>query len=103
MENMQFMVDFNIPLGIQDQPKFQHLIPQQRMLINQYFMTGKLVSYALSLEKSRMWAVFNAQTEEEVIALVEKLPLTKYIRDYDISILTFYNILSNSIPAFSVN
>lgn len=102
-ENMQFMVDFTIPLSIQDQPKFQHLIPQQRSVINNYFMSGRLVSYALSLEKSRMWAVFNAKSEEEVITLVEKLPLTRYIRDYEISILTFYNIISNTIPAFSVN
>jgi hypothetical protein len=102
-EYMQFMVDFNIPLGVQDQPKFQRLIPQQRSLINSYFMDGKLVSYALSLEKSRMWAVFNAKSEEDVIVLVEQLPLTKYIRDYEISILTFYNMISNAIPAFSVN
>ena len=103
MDSLQFMVDFNIPLGLQEQPKFQNLIPMQRNIINSYFMNGKLISYALSLEKSRIWAVFNAQTEDEVIQLVEKMPLTKYIRDYDISVLTFYNIVMGSVPAFSVN
>jgi hypothetical protein len=96
----QFMVDFTLPLHLNE--RFTNSIPEQRAMVNDYFSEGKLVSYALALEKSKLWAVFAAETEFEVIHYVEALPLTRYMR-YTIAELTFHNSVMVRMPSFSVN
>ena len=99
-EMYQYMVDFTMPSVLND--RFTSRIPEQRAVVNQYFVDGKLVSYCVSLEKSKVWAVFNAETEDDVLSLVRGLPLSRYMQ-YQISSLTFYNVLTTKIPNFSVN
>jgi muconolactone delta-isomerase len=99
-EVYQFMVDFSMPALLTE--RFTRKIPEQRALVNEYFNEGKLVSYAVSIEKGRVWAVFNAESETEVNEMVQSLPLTRYMR-YSIATLTFYNILAMRMPQFSIN
>jgi Muconolactone delta-isomerase len=99
-EISQFMVDFTLPPILND--RFTTRIPEQRAKVNEFFMDGKLVSYAVSLEKSKLWAVFNAESESEVVAYIEALPLSRYMR-YTIAELTFYNLVASKMPAFSIN
>ncbi len=96
----QFMVEFTMPPVLND--KFTSTIPAQRAKINQMFGTGKIVSYAVSLENMKVWAVFNAETEGEANELAKELPLTKYM-NYKVNALTFMNILTARVPSFSVN
>jgi muconolactone delta-isomerase len=102
MENemFQFMVEFTMPPVLND--KFTSTIPAQRAKINQMFGTGKIVSYAVSLENLKVWAVFNAETETEANELANELPLTKYMK-FKVNPLTFMNILTARVPSFSVN
>ena len=99
-EMCQFMVNFTLPAVLSD--RFTEKVPEQRAVVNTYFAEGKLVSYAVSLEKAKSWAVFNAETETDVIEMVRALPLTRYMR-YEICPLTFYNIMIARMPLFSVN
>lgn len=99
-ETYQYMVDFTMPNILSD--RFTNRIPEQRLVVNQYFSEGKLVSYCVSLEKSKVWAVFNAETEEEVEGLITALPLTRFMT-YEICTLTFYNVVTSKVPHFSVN
>ena len=99
-EIRQFMVDFRMP-PVQNE-RFTSRIPDQRALVNQYFMDGKLATYGVSLEYARVWAVFNADSETEVLAWVRAMPLTRYMQ-FDIMPLTFYNVAGASVPDFSVN
>ena len=96
----QFMVEFTMPPVLND--RFTSTIPAQRAKINQMFSSGKIVSYAVSLENSKVWAVFNADTEAEANELARELPLTKYM-SYVVNPLTFMNILTARVPSFSVN
>ena len=102
MENemFQFMVEFTMPPVLND--KFTSTIPAQRAKINSLFGIGKIVSYAVSLENLKVWAVFNAETETEANDLARELPLTKYM-SYKVSVLTFMNVLTARVPSFSVN
>jgi muconolactone delta-isomerase len=102
MENemFQFMVEFTMPPVLNE--KFTSTIPAQRSKINQMFNSGKVVSYAVSLENAKVWAVFNAETEGEANELARELPLTKYM-SYKVNTLTFMNILTARVPSFSVN
>jgi muconolactone delta-isomerase len=99
-EMYHYMVDFTMPAVLTE--RFTSRIPEQRALVNRYFTDGNLVSYSVSLEKSKVWAVFIAETEEEVAALVKAMPLTRFM-SHSISILTFYNVLTSRLPSFSVN
>jgi muconolactone delta-isomerase len=96
----QYMVDFSLPTQLTD--RFTSRIPEQRARVNEYFADGKLVTYAVSLEGGKVWAVFNADSEDEVLAFIQAMPLTRFMQ-YIICPLTFYNVLTRQVPHFSVN
>ncbi|MCB0662897.1 MAG: hypothetical protein KDC24_09165 [Saprospiraceae bacterium] len=98
--DFQYMVDFTLPEMLSEE--FMGMIPFQRAKVNRLFRDGKLVNYALSLEHSKMWAVFNANSENEVLDIVKELPLSKFM-SVQISMLTFYNSLNEEMPVFSLN
>ena len=94
------MVDFTLP---QDLPEeFVSKIPQQRSAVNRLMQEGKLLNYSLSLENAKLWAVFSVESEGELHEIIQRLPLTRYMR-LKFHPLTFYNN-AMSIPAtFSMN
>ncbi|MEL6866618.1 MAG: muconolactone Delta-isomerase family protein [Bacteroidota bacterium] len=96
----QYMVDFTLPESLSEE--FMSLIPYQRAAINRLFKEGKLVNYALSLENSKLWAVFSANSEMAVMEIIADLPLTEYM-NVEISMLTFYNTTNPAMPHFSNN
>ena len=99
-EILQYMVDFTLPAILTE--RFTSRIPEQRALVNQYFTEGKLVSYGVSLESGKVWAVFNADSEIEVLKLIRSLPITQFCQ-FNIHAMTFYNVLTAKVPKFSVN
>ena len=79
------MVDFTFKDALSEE--FFDLIPYQRVVINKFFQQGKLVNYALSIENGKIWAIFNANTENEIWAMIKKLPLLKFM-EVEISLLS---------------
>lgn len=98
-DTTQYMVIFDIMYPNDDQ--FMALIPEQRSKVNRCFHEGKLMSYSLNQERSRLWAIFNVQNESELIGLIDSLPLSKYM-DYNYEELMFHNSL-HLIPSSSLN
>ena len=96
----QYMVDFTLPESLSDE--FLALIPYQRAVVNKLFSEGKLLNYSLSLENSKIWAVFSASSEMDVMDMVADLPLTEFM-NMEISMLTFFNTSEKEIPQFSMN
>ena len=95
-----YMVDFTMPEVLDEE--FMNLVPFQRSAVNKLFMEGKLLNYALSLENSRLWAVFSANSELDVMDMLTDLPLTPFMK-VEISLLTFYNTMYPKMPEFSKN
>ena len=79
------MVDFTMVGSVTEE--FLDLIPYQRVVVNKLFQQGKLVNYALSAEKAKLWAIFNADSENEVRKMVNSFPLSKFM-DVEISLLS---------------
>lgn len=103
MENnstLQFMVEFTLPTDLPEE--FVRKIPAQRNMANRLLSEGKILNYALSLQHSRLWAVFLAESEAELMEMVHRLPLTRYM-EVKISELTFYNAPMPLTSAFSAN
>ena len=98
-ENKQYMVEFDVYYHIDTD--FEAKIPMQRLAVSKLFAQGKLLSYALSKERTKLWGVFLVQSESELIKIVDQLPLTPYM-DYDYSELIFHNGIS-LIPSMSLN
>jgi len=96
----RFMVDFTLPEVLSEE--FMNMIPYQRAAINDLLAKGKLVTYALSLERSKLWAIFSAKSEMEVMKLINDLPLSNFLTA-DISLLTFHNTMEPEMPSFSIN
>ena len=96
----QFMVDFTLPTELSDE--FIDLIPYQRNVVNRYFSEGKLVNYALSLENAKLWAVFNAESEMEVMEMIVEFPLTRFMQ-VEICMLSIYNAPAPAALNFSLN
>lgn len=98
-EGKQYMVEFDVYYDIDNE--FESKIPKQRIAVSKLFDKGKLVSYSLSKERTKLWGVFHVESESELINIIESLPLTPYM-DYDYSELMFHNSLS-LIPSMSLN
>jgi muconolactone delta-isomerase len=98
--NLQFMVDFTMPKEMPDE--FVALIPRQRVAVNRLMNDGKLLNYSLALEHGKLWAVFNVESESELLEIVYDLPLTEFMK-VRVSELTFYNAANTFSNVFSVN
>ncbi len=97
---LEYMVDFTMPQRLSDD--FIERVPRQRSLINRYMKNKKLLSYALSLESYRMWAIFRVSSELELMQLIAELPLTP-LMDVSISTLTILNTAKEDFNEICLN
>ncbi len=95
----QYMVDFTLVGNLSEE--FMDLIPYQRVVVNKLFQQGKLVNYALSAEKAKVWAIFNADSESELLKMINSFPLSKFM-DVEISLLSQLDGQKTE-PVFSLN
>lgn len=94
-----YMVSFDLP-----QPfpiEFVEKIPAQRVLINELMAKGKLKSYSLSADRSKLWMILWALSEEEIYELIAEMPLGAWLLP-DVSQLMFHNTVEAMLP-FSLN
>ena len=96
----QFMVDFTLPQSLT--LEFKDLIPYQKMVVERFFDEGKLSTYAQSFETSKLWAIFNAKSEMEVMNMLADMPLTSFMQ-VDINMLSAFSTADNYLPQFSMN
>jgi muconolactone delta-isomerase len=80
---------------------FIQLIPEQRSMVKKMMEQRVLRSYALSLDRSRMWCIFAANSEFELLEEVSRLPLSQYLTPR-ICELMFHNSAEMTL-SFSMN
>jgi muconolactone delta-isomerase len=96
----QFMVDISLPSELTEE--FFSLIPKQRALVNQLFNQGKLTSYSLAIDRSKLWATIVAESEEDVVYILSLLPLRKFM-DVEIHQLAFHQNTTHNLARISMN
>lgn len=96
----EYMVTCDLPESFS--PDFIETIPKQRQKINELFKAGKLTSYSLALDRSKLWTVVLGETEEEVMEVLATFPLIDYLR-VDIHQLAFNDRARIVLPAMSLN
>ena len=95
----QFMAEFTMPDILSEE--FMELLPYQRAVVHKLFSEGQLANYALSYDNAKIWAIFNANSEMEVMEMIADFPIAPFLQ-VDISLLDIYNFNTAS-PVFSLN
>lgn len=93
------MVEFDLPEQIDE--AFMALIPKQRYVINAMLAEGQIKSYALSMDRARLWAIMYGDSEFEVMENISQMPLSDYMTPH-ISELMFHNS-ADALMQFSLN
>ncbi|TAF25689.1 MAG: hypothetical protein EAZ70_09705 [Runella slithyformis] len=96
----QFMVELTLPLQITED--FVQTIPRHRAKITELMEQGKVNSYALAADRSKIWCVVRAESELEVMDVIAELPLIGYLNPH-ISKLMFNNAVAFRLPLFNLN
>ena len=94
----RYMVQFSfMPFTLE----MEETIPRQRLIVDRLFDQGVLITYTLAADRSKLWAVFQADTESELLSYIESLPMTKF-SDYTYNEIMFHDS-SQFIPSISLN
>jgi hypothetical protein len=96
----EYMADIDLPTEFTEE--FLLLIPSQRAMVNRLMNDGVISSYAVSIEKGKLWMIVLAEDESSVSGLIDSFPIADHIR-YKIHRLTFHNSASFKMPSFSLN
>lgn len=95
-----FMIDITLPGLLTEE--FLSLIPRQRVQVNKLFGEGRLASYALSVDRSKLWVTLFAESEEEVATVISTFPLKKFM-ELRIYRLAFLESANANITRLSMN
>lgn len=99
LSQSQYMVVFDLPDDFTEE--MINTISRQRRKVDQYFQTGKLVSYTLAADRRLLWAIFSCNDVSELKKLVDKLPMTRFF-SYSYHDVMFHST-ANAFPSFSLN
>lgn len=96
----QYMIDFDLPEEMTSE--FLALIPAQRAQVNEMMEEGYITNYILSLDRSKLWVIVVAETEEEAWELIDEFPLRDFMKA-QLYELMFHNSISQGLPLISLN
>jgi muconolactone delta-isomerase len=96
----KYMVEMTLPEVLSKE--FLALIPAQRAMVDRLTFAGVIVSYALAMDRSRLWASIAAGSEAEAMQILAGLPLTPYL-GVQIHPLAFYQGGVSLIPNLQLN
>lgn len=94
------MIDIGLPEILSEE--FVSLIPSQRAHINRLMAEGRIVSYSLSSDRSRLWVMVLAESEAEAKNIVSTFPLRRFM-NVSVHPLMFHNQSNSFAPKFSLN
>ncbi len=97
----EFLVDISLPVPFSE--KFLRLIPAQRERVRILMETGIISSYLLSGDYTNAWITIAADTEEDVVGVLDSLPLFSFVEGFSIHPLAFHQTIETMLPSISLN
>jgi len=82
--------------------EFISLIPKQRTRINELMDEGKILQYALSVDRSKLWVTVVAASEIKAKEIITSFPLIHYMKP-EFFELAFQNSVSTELPKIIMN
>jgi muconolactone delta-isomerase len=95
-----FMVNVTLPNFMDED--FINLIPEQRAHVDNLMNEGKIESYALASDRTKLWVVMNVDSETKAVKILRNFPIFEYV-EYEIIELAFYNSSQFFFPSLSLN
>lgn len=100
MTRKNFFIDITLLDSFSKQ--FLELIPSQRRVVEQLMNDSKIISYSLSLDRSKLWIVAEGANDEEILDMLSEFPLIKFMRP-DVHELAFHDNIHSGFPHLSLN
>lgn len=94
-----FMIDIDLPKTIS--PELIELIPHQRRFVDKMMKKGVIISYSLSIDRTKLWIIVLANSINEVKSLIGSFPIFCFI-DFKINNLLFHET-NTRVPQFWLN
>lgn len=94
-----YMVEFDLPDSLTDE--IMSVIPRHREHVDRLLGEGIIQHYSLAIDRSKLWVVIVANSEEEVGEIIADFPLIDYMTP-KIHTLMFSNSHSD-IPMINLN
>lgn len=95
-----FMVELALPSEFT--AEFMDLIPAQRKRVADQFQEGKLHSYSLNDERSKLWALVAAEDQQGVMDVLAEWPMIRWMVP-TIHGLFFHEAAQVALPSVSMN
>ena len=96
----KYMIELDLPSPLT--VEFFTLIPAQHYAVERLMTAGIIVSYTLSADQSKLWTIITAESEADLIQLLETLPLTRFMKSRSYP-LAFHNIGAFRMPQRILN
>ncbi len=94
-----FIVESDIP---ELTPEFMQLIPEHMQVVQRLFSEEKILTYAVSEDRTRWWCHIEAEDEMEVMEILGQMPIMPFMRP-QIHGLMIYNTAEIGLPKISLN
>ena len=94
-----FIVESDIP---ELTPEFMRLIPEHMQVVQRLFSEEKILTYAVSEDRTRWWCHIEAEDEMEVMEILGQMPIMPFMRP-QIHGLMIYNTAELGLPKMSLN
>jgi hypothetical protein len=95
-----FMVEVQLPY--EPSQEFFSLIPAQRAMVIDLLMKRKFLSYTLAADRSKVWIVMVAESEQDARILLGKQPMDRFF-SYSFTELMFHDMAGALFPSVSLN
>ena len=99
--HMDFMITYRLP--IEFDKEMIKTIPAHRAKVNRLIDSGVIKAYSLSLKRETLWMVVEAVNENDLEAILQSLPLSDHLLDYEVEPLMFSLSANTEIPHISMN
>jgi|GEM_PF-3450439 len=97
--SQKYMVEFVVPSYFSND--MEELVASQQLVLERLFYEGKIFSCTVSMDLTKLWMVMIADTESELLAIIDKLPIAA-VCDYNYKELLVHNTVQ-FIPENSLN
>lgn len=95
-----YMVNVVLPNELTEE--FISLIPRQRAHVDLLMSEGVVTSYSLAKDRSRLWLTVAADSQQDVIKIMNDFPLIKFFT-LEVRELMFHNHAGHVLPQMSLN
>jgi len=95
-----WMVELTLPVPMNKE--FMSLIPEQRMVIGKLMGAGRMLSYTLTADRTKLWTIILAPAEQDVQKILDSFPIIGWTR-YTIHELFFHEYALGGQLRMSMN